>query len=48
MSEFLFYGGIGIVVCSVIAFILYFYISRTVKKRLDEDLDKEYGPVEEK
>lgn len=42
-DELLFYGGIGIAVTGVILFCLYVCISRIVKKKLEKQLEKEYG-----
>lgn len=42
-DELLFYIGIAIAVCSIFFAIVFFVVSKIKKKRLDVQLDREYG-----
>jgi len=39
----MFYGGIALAGCSLIALIIYFIVSHIKKTKLDFQLDEEYG-----
>lgn len=42
-NEAIFYGGIIIAACSLLAALIYFFISKIRKMNLDARLDAEYG-----
>lgn len=48
LNEILFYGGAGITVCSLLTAAVYIIISKVHRRRLNAQLDLEYGEIEEK
>lgn len=42
-DEALFYGGMIIFVCSLVSGIVYYFLGRLKRKRLNMQLDEEYG-----